>query len=242
MIKNSFFINASWEERAETPDELAARFLRVIDSLKQVNPVFSLWTCGANGPRKFEAVRDRYASEIAAGVTTDDWGEPMPFDGYWFGAFTRETPPDRLFAINIKAGSTVDRPFTNHMTFSGDSAAVPNTNFTSYHLFRAVLGIIVDIWEPARAAAYSYALVEINGDSYFRDPWIQYLCPWLARLITPPSSAHVEHLPDGGLVMSATTETFDVANPVHLAVARDIGAAMAPLNELPWPSSARTAD
>jgi hypothetical protein len=159
----------------------------------------------------------------------------MPFDGYWFGAFTRETPPDRSFAVRIRAGSTVDRPFVNYMTFTTDSMAILDANFMSYDLFRAILGVIVDAWEPVRAAAYSSALNKINGTSHFRDSWIQYLCPWLARLITPPSSAQVEHLPDGGLVMSATTETFDVANPAHLAAARDIGAAMAPLNALPWP-------
>ncbi len=236
MADISFFINASWEERAETPDELAVRFLGMVDALKKVDPAFDLWTCGARGPRKFETVRDRYASEIAAGVTRDDWGEAMPFDGYWFGAMTRGVPEDRSFAVRIRAGSTVERPFVNFMTFTTSSMTNPDMNFISYRLFRAILAVIVDAWEPVRVAAYSYALIEINGDSYFPDPWIQYLCPWLARLITPPSSARVEHLPNGGLVMSATSETFDVANPAHLAVARDIGAAMAPLNELPWPS------
>jgi Immunity protein 52 len=49
----------------------------------------------------------------------------------------------------------------------------------------------------------------------------------------------VEHLPNGGLLMSATTETFDVENPAHMAAARAIGAAIAPLNDLPWAERAR---
>lgn len=36
--------------------------------------------------------------------------------------------------------------------------------------------------------------------------------------------------------MSAMTETFKADNPAHLSVARDMAAAMAPLNKLPWPS------
>ena len=72
MTDNRYYIKASWEGRAETPDELAVRFLRLIDSLKQIDPVFSLWTCGAKRPKKFETMRDRYAEEIAADVTTDD--------------------------------------------------------------------------------------------------------------------------------------------------------------------------
>ncbi|WP_219321841.1 Imm52 family immunity protein [Methylovirgula sp. HY1] len=62
---------------------------------------------------------------------------------------------------------------------------------------------------------------------------MQYLSAPLARLITPPQTAIVDHLPNGGLLMSATTETFKVDNPTHLAVARDIAAATEPLNKLP---------
>jgi hypothetical protein len=38
--------------------------------------------------------------------------------------------------------------------------------------------------------------------------------------------------------MAATNETFITANPQHLAVARDIEAALAPVNALPWPLDA----
>ena len=104
-----YYIRASWEGRAETPDELAARFLRMIDAFKEIDPVFSLWTCGAKRPKKFEEVRDRYAEEIAAGMTRDDWGEPTPVYGYWFGAFTRDTPRNRSFAVTCNAGATIKR-------------------------------------------------------------------------------------------------------------------------------------
>ncbi len=38
--------------------------------------------------------------------------------------------------------------------------------------------------------------------------------------------------------MTATRDRFDVDNPTHLAVAREIEAAMAPVNALPWPPDA----
>jgi len=103
----NFSVRASWEGRAETPDELAARFLRMIDALKAIDPVFGLWTCGKRYSKKFEEVRERYAEEIAAGITRDDWREPIPEDGYWFGAFTRNTAKDRCFSVTCKAGSIV---------------------------------------------------------------------------------------------------------------------------------------
>ena len=105
------FITANWEARAETPDEIAARFLRVIHSLKEIDPVFSLWTCGRKRPEKLEDVRDRFAEEIAAGVTRDDWKEPIPQDGYWFGAFTRNVPKSRSFTLSCHAGSILNTLF-----------------------------------------------------------------------------------------------------------------------------------
>ena len=56
-------------------------------------------------------VRDRYASEIAAGIELDDWGEPTPVCGYWFGAITRDTPRNRSFAVLCNAGATFEVGF-----------------------------------------------------------------------------------------------------------------------------------
>jgi hypothetical protein len=235
----SYYIGASWEQRAETPEELAARFLRMIDSLKEIDPVFSFWTCGKKRPEKLEEVRDRYAEEIAAGITRDDWREPIPADGYRFGAHTRDTPKDRSFYVTCKGGSTIKRSFTTSVTLATDSptGSRPDAEVVSYRVFRPALLAIVNAWDPVRARATSHPLIRsYTGDSYFAPAWIQYLNPWLAEKITPPSTVLAEHLPNGGLLMSATTETFDVDNPAHLAAAQDMAAAMAPLNELPWPS------
>lgn len=234
---NGYFILSKWEARAETPEQLAARFLRMIDSFTEIDPVLSLWISGAKRPKKFETIRDRYAEEIAARISRDDWGEPIPEEGYWFGAITRDAPDSRSFAVNCNAGATVRRPFVNDVIFTTSSMARPEPDAVSYRIFRSALLTIVDAWEPVKAAAYSRALNELNdGRSYFPKAWIQYLCPWLARRITPPSSALVDDLPNGGLLMSATTETFDASNRRHLAAARDMAAAMTPLDRLPWPS------
>jgi hypothetical protein len=235
----NYSIHCSWEQRAETPDELAARFLRMIDSLKEIDPVFGLWTCGKKRPEKLEEVHGRYAEEIAAGITRDDWREPIPADGYRFGAHTRDTPKDRSFYVTCKGGSVIKRSFTNSVTLATDSAtgSRPDADIVSHRVFRSALLAIVDAWNPVRARASSRPLIQLyKGDSLFPPVWIQYLCPWLAEKITPPSTVLVEHLPNGGLLMSATTEAFDVDNPAHLKAAQDMAAAMAPLDLLPWPS------
>ncbi len=234
-----YYIRAGWEARAETPDELAARFLRMIDALKKIDPVFSLWTCGGMRSLDFEKIRDRYAEEIAAGLSRSDWGEPTPVYGYWFAATTRDVPQERYFVVRCHAGGTVKESFPKSIILETSSLAnlKPDPSVVSYRVFRPALLAIVDVWNPAHAGAYSQQLIEkYGGDSYFSAAWIQYLSPWLAEKITPPSTVLAEHLPNGGLLMSATTETFDIDNPAHLAAAQDMAAAMAPLNALPWPS------
>jgi hypothetical protein len=242
-IKNesrNFFLNANWEARAETPDELAARFLRMIDSLKETDPVFSLWTCGARRPEKLEEVRDRYAAEIAAGVARDEWtNKPCPEEGYSFGAFTRNTPKPRSFTVTCRAGSQVKDVFVNRLIISTNAEirCRPDTDIVSYRIFRSALLAIVDAWDPVHARATSHPLNETyGGGMYFGRAWMKYISPWLAEMITPPPTVLAERLPNGGLLMSATTETFDVDNPEHMKAAQDMEKAIAPLNRLPWPS------
>ncbi|MGA8170101.1 MAG: Imm52 family immunity protein [Methylocystis sp.] len=237
--KKRYYIQASWEGRAETPDQLAARFLRMMDAFNEIDPVFSHWTCGAKRRKNFELIRDRYAEEIAAGIELDDWGEPTPVCGYWFGAITRDTPRNRSFSVRCNASATLKSAFPNHIQLSTFSSADPrpDADVVAYPVFYSALRAIVDAWDPVRAGAYSQQLIQLNESaSRFPAAWIQYLCPWLAEKITPPSTVLAEHSPDGGLLMTATTETFDIDNPAHIKAAQDIAAAMAPLNELPWPS------
>ena len=179
-----YYIRASWEGRAETPDELAPRFLRMMDAFAQIDPVFARWTCGAKRRKNLEMVRDRYASEIAAGIELDDWGEPTPVCGYWFGAITRDTPRNRSFAVLCNAGATLKSAFPNHVKFSTSSLAdpQPDADVISYRVFRPALLAIVDAWEPVRAGAYSQQLIQLNESaSCFPAAWIQYLCPGSPR-------------------------------------------------------------
>jgi hypothetical protein len=235
----NYSVRCDWEQRAEAPDEIATRFLRMIDALKAIHPAFGLWTCGVKRPEKFEEVRGRFAQEIAAKIVRDDWREPTPAYGYSFGAHTRDTPKDRSFYVSCNAGAIVESTFANSVTLATDAAtgSRPDSDVVGYRLFRPALLAIIDAWEPVRGRATSHPLIRsYTGDSFFPPAWIQYLCPWLAEKITPPSTVLSEHLPNGGLLMSATTETFDVDNSAHLKAAQDMAAAMAPLDLLPWPS------
>jgi hypothetical protein len=87
---------------------------------------------------------------------------------------------------------------------------------------------MIDLWTPAH----------IKKRPTFKLTWVTYLSSRFAPMVTPPASAIVEHTAQGGIILAATEDRFDVANPVHLAAAREIEAAIAPVNALPWPPDA----
>jgi hypothetical protein len=236
------FIKGSWGAREETPERLAARFLRMIDILAGIDPAFRSWDCHYRRPKTLESLRDRFAEEVAANIEGNGSGTTWPEAGYRIGAFTRDEPEGRSFGISCRVGATMtENPFPNEATMATFGRRNPDPDIVSFRVTRAAVLAIVDAWEPADVAVFSNLLFLRNPKGgHFRKAWIQYLCPWLAEKITPPSTALVERLPDGGLLMSATTENFEVSNPQHLAVATDIAAAMAPIERLTWPSEDRS--
>lgn len=236
---NGYFITAYWGPRAETPAELANRFFLMTDALKQVDPALRLWIYGRRND--LDAHRSVFAVFIAKKIERDDFGVIMPDAGYWFGASSPDSQArDRRFVVNCHAGSSIDNPSENKVTFKQSTMFQPATDLHSYRIFHLALAAIVAAWDPVTVEANCSWLVDRTrkDDFAFRPAWMRYLCPALARQATPPASALVEHLPHGGLLLSATDETFDVDNPRHVAIAEEIATALSPLDRSLKSSSA----
>ena len=62
--------------------------------------------------------------------------------------------------------------------------------------------------------------------SIFHIPWIAYLSAEDATGVTLPSDILTERTPDGGLLMSATTDRLDPMNPEHARRARILAGLM----------------
>ena len=186
-------------------------------------------------------MRDRYAEEVAEGLAKDDWGVPEPINGYWFGALTRGQARHRSFSVRVHAGSTYPAPFPNDALFATSMGLDPRPFGHHLRYLQARPPRHGRSLGPGPLCRIFACAIKLGpGGIYFHEAWIQYLCPWLASLVTPPPApVMVERLPIGGLLMSATPETFDVENPAHMAAAQAIAAAIAPLNALPWAERAR---
>ena len=245
----SFWMQAQWGARVETPEALAERFLRTIDAVQPLNPLFRTWNWGdaqevwesegEGGSHPFADIRPNLVRAIERNANTGEEEVPDPFYGYLMLVITENTSQDSGAGISASAGEGINggsfvSPFMNDAEFKIGSD--PDPSLVSYSLFRTIMLILCETWEATWAEACPENLKpEWNGCFPVRCAWMNYVSPRFAPLITPPASAIVEYRPNGGLFLAATDAVFETGNPAHMAVSREIEAALQPLNRLPFP-------
>lgn len=223
-----FDLSAFWGPRSDTPAALARRWVATAARLRAIDPVFSNFYKGQDGKGVLLTIDpESIEKDIAARAT---------HDGYMFNVKTDISGRGpRLFEFDMTAGSR----FFNVVCLGTPYGQVPDPSIVTYRIFKAAMLAIAENFRVERGRAYPRKLADLwphppNANPAFPIAWISYVSARRTHLVTPPPTAIIERRPDGGLLMAATDETFDVDNPAHMAVARDIEAAVAPLNFIPW--------
>ena len=235
-----FNINSFWGPREETPEAIANRYVRMVEALVRIDPVFTPWFfVGARKTLPFDQARARLPALIAEYVGKD-W---VPAQGHRFaGKNSRKFTP-RSIDISGRAGNRL--PEIGYSYNTVDLETVPSyisptdASIVTYDLFRAAMVAIIQAWDVEWCMAYPTDLMDfwprVTEDKRLRLAWMTYISPYFASLIPPPQGIESQIGTRGGVLMVATRERFDVANPEHMEAARAIDAAIAPLNALPWP-------
>jgi hypothetical protein len=241
-----FEIMAYWGPRRETAAQCGARYWRMLEALSAIGLEFRGWEFA--GRTQFWPMPESPGNEliklIEDCISRDDYGEPEPIYGYSFGAATR-VGSNTALSIQVRPGSYVlSAPYLiNTAELRTKPLNEENAPLITLPVFKPALLAIAAAWDATWCAAYPWDIIPLwsksgPGQPHFRMAWITYLSARFASMVTPPVSAIVERPPGGGLVMIATEERFDIANPEHMARAREIEAALAPVNALPWPPDA----
>ncbi len=245
MNFDQYAIQCSWDSRSESIQSLADRSLGMTRALNKIEPSLGIWTfegAAQEDPKPIEAIKDELPELIykSAGDEMAD-GSPALYAGYSFsladGGLGR---PSKLFSLIIAGADTQGHrsaaAFSNNVLMM--TAAPPDGQktqpFVTFETFRSMMLALAQNWDASYCRAYSNDLQELWPDGrhiYFFASWMTLLSPEFAAQITPPKTIEVETLPGGALLMVATRERFDAANPSHLAAAEAIQAALAPLNE-----------
>ena len=120
-----------------------------------------------------------------------------------------------LYKAALLASNAIWRPrWACAFAFRVDTISVPNVEVAP-----GVVGTRID----------SMARVPLDPTfpySIFHIPWIAYLSAEDATGVTLPSDILTERTPDGGLLMSATTDRLDPMNPEHARRARILAGLM----------------
>ena len=240
----SYFIRSGWPEHFETPAAIAAKFLKTLDALSR-DPIFASWE--VFDTRKVSSLslaeaRLRMAAIVEDNVARDDFDKPALMYGYHANAMTGEFRNPRSVSLGIRAGGRYENGAVLEF---GEYDVAPDLAIVTYPLFRTALLAINAIWSAPWACAQAFrsgavavpmnfggaqgsridSVTQVPIDptfpySIFHIPWIAYLSAECAAGVTLGREILTERMPDGGLLMTATTERLDPMNPEHVRRAR----------------------
>ncbi len=248
-ISYRYFVRGQWAGPAdEKPAVTGAKFLQTLDSLSRIDPLFSGWKINRNWkvaeddqPRlvPLDIARHRIAEIVEQGVAHDDFGKPAPGSGYKARAMAGARGPSQVAFVARTGLQFFELSFGEHNIAS-------DLTIVTYPLFKAALPAISEAWDAQWSYAQAFrndaVKVPVNfapgvpafridtaaqvpldptfPKSAFHIPWIVYLAAPHAAGVTLTREILTERTPDGGLLMSATTERLDPMNPEHAKRAR----------------------
>jgi hypothetical protein len=230
MTAVCYDIDSRWLDRPEAPAEIGNKFLRTLDVLERIDPIFSDWGTGdiEKNPTgtSIDQLRPSFPAFVESCVNRDDWNQPNPDGGYWlwasndFRSFPRANP--RSMNVHVVAGSKS----INHCALhAGQRYLPPDPSVITYPMFKSALLATVSIW-PAPTAGAKCVIWDEGpprppGEAPVPDsgtfPWMFYLNAKRTAHIDPPREILTERTPDGGLLMIAAETRFDPADREHMA-------------------------
>lgn len=235
MMNETSFRYAIWLVRPqlrETAAVIGQKFLDTLDALSEIDPLFRDWKVFdfvTTEAIPLPAARPRIAAIVENNVVRDKHDQPTPKSGYGAIGETKNARKSRIVTLTANAGAVYRE--SSVLFEIGDPLAPTDPAVVNYLLFRKALLAMTAHWQPAWSYACAFRMdywkapivpgAPVICYNPFHVPWIAYLSPTLSRgFVVPSSDLRTEHAPGGGLLLSATEEAFDPANPEHLRRAR----------------------
>lgn len=255
LMNYRYFVRGQWPGSAnEKPAVTGAKFLQTLDLLSANDPLFSHWQINRNWkadedeqPRlvSIDIARNRIEEIVESGVSRNGLGSPMPNYGYRVVAIAGARGPRRV----TFAARTGNQSF--ELSF-GERNLAADLSIVTYALFKAALLAINAVWDAQWSCAQALRndvvevpialghgipafrmdrAIQVPLDptfpiSIFHIPWVAYLSAVCAAGLTLGGDILTERTPNGGVLLSATTERLDPTNPEHVRCARILAETM----------------
>jgi hypothetical protein len=243
-----YAIHSSFPGNSERPEAVGIRIVRMLDALTNIDPsIFKDWEVmdfPAKDSVPLRAARSHIGALIEKNVVRGELGEPEPHNGYHIAAFTGgNVSKSRNIRLRINAGGKREGELFLETGFFRVAA---DPDIVTYPIFKSALLAISASWPSPWAYAYVRRVghvavpIEVGSDGAqaFRidsprqvpsdisfpnsvhPPWLAHLSVTLAAGLKLAPEIPTERTPDGGLLISATTERLDLNNPDHVRWAR----------------------
>jgi len=227
----------------EVPATCASRLAQMLQGLEAIHPSLSRWFAAAekHGDESVPAdpisPAEEHLTRLFENGRFQNEGvhRPMPELGYRVSGWNGRTDDCRAH-FEVEAGSYAHyRAFPNGVSLQLRKRTAANGSLVTPTVLKSSLLNIAAGWQPEWAALEDqdyWDHIENKETGHLpkvRSGWMIYLSAPYARRIIPPTGAKSELIKGGGLLMIATEELFSVDNPLHVAAADAIQAALAPL-------------
>ena len=259
MMWNGYYLFAFWPARKEDAAACAGRLKRMVQSWAEIHPLLGHWYKQIT-EEAVEAAIDRGETPqtakfarvplfsmppddleltrlVKAGVAMKDIPHvPWPELGFsvsgWNGFAAGQS-----VGFTMRAGAALSpRRSANSIELDLPALSDRTETLIAAAPLRSVLMAIVEAWQPGWATLMPKAYeAPSTATEKFARPWGGWMTYVSANAgadkITAPRSVSAERTVDGGLLMSATDQPFLLANPLQVAQADAIDAALAPVRE-----------
>jgi hypothetical protein len=248
----SYYIRSGWKGRVETPAAVGAKFIKTLDTLGRVDPVFANWELADAFDLPgypIDEARSNIAALIEDWVSRDDFNEPDPYYGYHPKALAGKSRDARSVIVSVDAGGEQDGG--TELSFGFFDNVPADLTVVTYPFCKAALLAINAVWQAPWACAQAFGSTPVKTPveigaltgtridsvaplpadptfpySIFHVPWIAYLAKEYAAGLRLSPEIPTERTRDGGLLMTATEERLDPDNPEHARRARMIAEAL----------------
>jgi len=237
-----YSFGAYWGARAEDTRACGARLAIMLRELAKTHPAFTQWYELGDGlpnsyrsfctmPPQLDELEKQFARNRKEPVLGRDNGFSL---SAWNG---RQDDYGINFEISVGDGTNWGnaRPFVNRVTMDLPRWTDETADMISTAGMRAMLLAVVAGWEPDTAEVMDWSQLKLPPGQHlppFRTGWLSYVGPRYAPHVLPSPDTIMEKLAGGGLLMLATREPFDIANPTHAAAAERILRALDPVQPL----------
>jgi Immunity protein 52 len=237
-------VEAYWRPRPESTRDCAVRLARMLEGLVKAHSAFSHWNkqaysqAAANKPAWHMPPHiDELTTVFEKGRQYKDRPRVLwPEMGYSVSAWNGIERPHGATLRIRSGGFTSSRFFPNTVDLKVNRAGPDNTDLISSAVLKPALLSVATAWGPDYAVVVPWTYwPRVFGDGGYptlRSGWMTYLAPKYATRIIPPPSAIVEPVSNGGLLLLATEDQFDMENPAHLAAVAAVQTALGPLQEM----------